>query len=41
MHTHNFSLLGDTLHLTSFQRSCDVPLLLPYTTNAQYELMAA
>ncbi len=26
MHTHNFSLLGDTLHLTSYQRSCDVPL---------------
>lgn len=27
MHTHTFSLLGDTLHLTSYQRSCDVPLL--------------
>jgi thymidylate synthase len=26
MHTHTFSLLGDTLHLTSTQRSCDVPL---------------
>jgi len=26
MHTHNFSLLGDTLYLTSYQRSCDVPL---------------
>lgn len=26
MHTHTFSLLGDTLHLTSSQRSCDVPL---------------
>jgi thymidylate synthase len=26
MHTHNFSLLCDTLHLTSYQRSCDVPL---------------
>jgi thymidylate synthase len=30
MHTHNFSLLGDTLHLTSFQRSCDVPLGLNF-----------
>jgi len=27
MHTHTFSLLGDTLYLTSYQRSCDVPLL--------------
>lgn len=26
MHTHTFSLLEDTLHLTSTQRSCDVPL---------------
>ena len=26
MHTHNFSLLGDELYLTSIQRSCDVPL---------------
>lgn len=26
MHTHTFSLLGDTLYLTSTQRSCDVPL---------------
>lgn len=30
MHTHNFSLLGDTLFLTSFQRSCDVPLGLNF-----------
>jgi thymidylate synthase len=30
MHTHNFSLLGDTLHLTSFQRSCDAPLGLNF-----------
>ena len=29
MHTHTFSLLGDTLHLTSYQRSCDVPFLNP------------
>lgn len=26
MHTHTFSLLGDKLYLTSYQRSCDVPL---------------
>lgn len=26
MHTHTFSLLGDTLYLSSYQRSCDVPL---------------
>jgi len=26
MHTHTFSLLGDTLHLTSYQRSSDFPL---------------
>ena len=26
MYTHTFSLVGDTLHLTSYQRSCDVPL---------------
>lgn len=30
MHTHNFSLVGDTLHLSSFQRSCDVPLGLNF-----------
>lgn len=30
MHTHTFSLLGDTLHLTSYQRSCDVPLGLSF-----------
>lgn len=26
MHTHTFSLLGERLYLTSYQRSCDVPL---------------
>ncbi|EPJ47089.1 MAG: thymidylate synthase [Osedax symbiont Rs1] len=26
MHTHTFSLLGDSLYLSSSQRSCDVPL---------------
>lgn len=30
MHTHTFSLLGDTLYLTSYQRSCDVPLGLNF-----------
>jgi thymidylate synthase len=30
MHSHTFSLLGDTLHLTSYQRSCDVPLGLNF-----------
>lgn len=30
MHTHTFSLLGDTLSLTSYQRSCDVPLGLNF-----------
>lgn len=30
MHTHTFSLLDDTLHLTSCQRSCDVPLGLNF-----------
>ncbi len=30
MHTHTFSLLGDMLYLTSYQRSCDVPLGLNF-----------
>lgn len=30
MHTHTFSLLNDTLHLTSYQRSIDVPLGLVF-----------
>jgi len=30
MHSHNFSLLDDTLYLTSYQRSCDVPLGLNF-----------
>ena len=30
MHTHTFSLLGDTLYLTSYHRSCDVPLGLVF-----------
>lgn len=30
MHTHTFSVLADTLYLTSYQRSCDVPLGLNF-----------
>lgn len=30
MHTRSFSLIGDTLYLTSYQRSADVPLGLPF-----------
>ena len=30
MHTHTFSVLGDVLYLTSYQRSCDVPLGLNF-----------
>ena len=30
MHTHNFSILDGTLYLTSYQRSCDVPLGLNF-----------
>lgn len=30
MHTHTFSILGGKLYLTSYQRSCDVPLGLNF-----------
>lgn len=40
MHTHNFSLVGDTLHLTSFQRSCDVPLGLNFNQVQVFTLLA-
>lgn len=30
VHTHTFSLVNGTLHLTSYQRSCDVPLGLNF-----------
>lgn len=40
MHTHNFSLVGDTLYLNSFQRSCDVPLGLNFNQVQVYFLLA-
>jgi len=40
MHTHNFSLLGDTLYLTSTQRSCDVPLGLNFNQVQVFTLLA-
>ena len=40
MHTHTFSLLGDTLYLTSYQRSCDVPLGLNFNQIQIFALLA-
>jgi thymidylate synthase len=40
MHTHTFSLLGDTLYLTSYQRSCDVPLGLNFNMIQVYVFLA-
>ena len=40
MHTHAFSLLGDTLYLTSYQRSCDVPLGLNFNQIQVFALLA-
>lgn len=40
MHTHNFSLLGNTLYLTSYQRSCDVPLGLNFNQIQVFTLLA-
>jgi thymidylate synthase len=40
MHTHTFSLLGDTLYLTSYQRSCDVPLGLNFNQVQVFVLLA-
>jgi thymidylate synthase len=40
MHTHNFSLLGDTLYLTSYQRSCDVPLGLNFNQVQVFAFLA-
>lgn len=39
MHTHTFSLIGDTLHLTSYQRSVDVPLGLNFNMVQVYFLL--
>ncbi|WP_368671277.1 thymidylate synthase [Marinobacterium sedimentorum] len=39
MHTHTFSLLGDRLHLTSYQRSCDVPLGLNFNQVQVFALL--
>lgn len=40
MHTHTFSLLNDTLYLTSYQRSCDVPLGLNFNQIQVFVLLA-
>ena len=40
MHTHTFSLLNDDLYLTSYQRSCDVPLGLNFNQIQVYVLLA-
>lgn len=40
MHTHTFSLLDGTLYLTSYQRSCDVPLGLNFNQIQVYVLLA-
>lgn len=40
MHTHTFSLLDDTLYLTSYMRSCDVPLGLTFNMPQCYVLLA-
>ena len=40
MHTHTFSLLGDRLFLTSYQRSCDVPLGLNFNQIQVFTFLA-
>lgn len=40
MHTHTFSLLAGRLYLTSYQRSCDVPLGLNFNMIQVYTLLA-
>jgi len=40
MHTHTFSLLGESLYLTSYQRSCDVPLGLNFNQIQVFSLLA-
>lgn len=40
MHTHTFSLIKDKLFLTSYQRSCDVPLGLNFNQIQVFTLLA-
>jgi thymidylate synthase len=40
MYSHHFSILGNTLHLNSTQRSCDVPLGLNFNMVQCYFLLA-
>lgn len=40
LHSHHFSLLGDTLYLNSTQRSCDVPLGLNFNMVQCWTLLA-
>jgi thymidylate synthase len=40
MHTHTFSLLNNKLYLTSYQRSCDVPLGLNFNMVQVYFFLA-
>lgn len=40
MHTHTFSLLDGVLHLTSYQRSCDIALGLAFNMVQCYVLLA-
>ncbi|MGP1930211.1 MAG: thymidylate synthase [Arsenophonus sp. ET-YP4-MAG3] len=40
MHTHTFSLLNNMLYLTSYQRSCDVPLGLNFNQIQCFVLLA-
>ena len=40
MHTHQFSLVNDTLYLNSFQRSGDYPLGVPYNAIQCYVVLA-
>lgn len=40
MHTHTFSLVGGKLYLTSYQRSCDVPLGLNFNQLQVFTFLA-
>ena len=39
MHTHTFSLINEDLYLTSYQRSCDVPLGLNFNQIQVFTLL--